>query len=89
MVHIFSYQEFKDMFKHRFSRNINKKFLYKYGILVKKEEPLSRERKEKLHRMMTQLSHEINREARFGCGESDDSSASFGESTGILVSNRP
>lgn len=89
MVHIFSYKEFKDMFKHRFRRNINRKFLYKYGTLVKKEEPLSRERREKVHRMLTQLAHEINREARFGCGDSDDDSASFGESTGILVSNRP
>ena len=96
-----SYEEFKDMYKHRERRNINRKFLFKVGKNMKKKH-LPRSKREKVNRMMQQLSYEINRYARFG-EESDDSTSenesteedtsdnsnSFGQSTGILVSNKP
>ena len=88
MDYRFTYEEFKDMFKHRFSRHINLKFLHKVGTIVRKKEPLSRERLQKIHRMLNQLTREISQELKFGDSDSNDDSASFGESTGILVSNR-
>jgi len=102
MDYTVSYEEFKDMYKHRERRNINRKFLYKVGKNLKKKH-LPRNRREKVNRMMQQLSYEINRHTRFG-EENDQSeneseneteddnsenSNSFGQSTGILVSNKP
>ena len=96
MDYTVSYEEFKDMYKHRERRNINRKFLYKVGKNLKKKH-LPRSRREKVNRMMQQLSYEINRHTRFGEeSESDneteednsDNSNSFGQSTGILVSNK-
>ena len=49
---------------------------------------MSRERLQKIHRMLNQLNREISEEIKFGDSDSNDDSASFGESTGILVSNR-
>ena len=102
MDYTVSYEEFKDMYKHRERRNINRKFLFKVGKNLKKKH-LPRSRREKVNRMMQQLSYEIKRHARFGeendesnsenesTEEEDtsDNSNSFGQSTGILVSNKP
>lgn len=99
MDYTVSYEEFKDMYKHRERRNINRKFLFQVGKNLKKKH-LPRSRREKLNRMMQQLSYEISRYTRFGeeseseteseneTEDNSDNSNSFGQSTGILVSNK-
>ena len=95
MDYTVSYEEFKDMYKHRERRNINRKFLFRVGMELKKKY-LPHSRKEKVNRMLQQLSYELQKYARFGEDSDDseseednsDNSNSFGQSTGILVSNK-